>query len=340
MGFTATAGGILVPEHINNNFRGTASFGEPQSSIDVSHISDYLGVFTSHNQEYYTPPVSMKGLIQLTYAHSQHGAVPEFDANMLLKYFLPNRLIKRKVLKMFAIDYRVTGNAYLQFIRNKMQQVIEVRHLSAINMRRLVEPNRYGWLKPDGTLVKFKKGEVFHLQDYDPGQQIYGIPYWFGAVQSILLGEDAILFPRRFFKNGAHTGNLFVTSGLMPNEASQFEKTIAGSTGVGNWKSAHVSLGDGDVDKVIKILPVGEPSKIEFKSFLNISATNVLEAWRRRPELLGMMPEGMLGSGDLDKIINMNYENEVIPYQQDIMEINDHLPVRYHIKFKEKEGNN
>ncbi len=314
-------------------------FGDPLSAVGTKHLSDYLGVFLSHSlDEYYVPPVSMKGLIQLMKANPHHGTMPSFRANMLLKYFIDNPLLPRKVLKWFAIDIGATGNGYLQFIRNRFGVVVSLKHLPAVNMRRLPEADRYGYLDTNGKLIKFMPGEVFHFIDYDPQQQIYGVPYWFGAVQSILLGEDARLFPRRFFKNGAHAGNLLVTSGLESKEEEALKFKLSQTKGIGNFRSAHLGLPKGDVDKSVKIIPIGEiASKIEFKIFYDTSATDIMEAWRTRPELAGMRPENAGGSGDLDKIVDMNYENEVIPFQQDVMELNLFLPARYKIEFREKE---
>lgn len=309
-------------------------FGDPESSVTTHHLSDYVGVFYNDYGNYYIPPVSMLGLIQLMRANPHHGTLPSFRANMLLKYFEQNALVSRKNLKHTAIDYSSTGNGYFQLIRNRLQQVVEVKHLPAINMRRM-KNDKYGYLTKNGVLMPFKKGEVWHLAEYDPAQQIYGIPYWFGAVQSILLGEDARLFPRKFFKNGAHMGNVFATSGLQPKEEKAIKDQLERTKGIGNFRTMHIGLPSGKVEEVIKIIPIGEiGSKVEFTKFMNQSATDILEAWRFRPELVGMMPE-VGSSGDLAKIMMMNYENEVIPFQQEFEQLNEHLPAKHHIKFTE-----
>ncbi len=311
-----------------------SAFGEPKSAVDANDITDYLGVFLAE-QDYYTPPVSLKGMIQLMRANPHHGTLPSLKANLLTKYMQPNAAIPLHVLRKAAIDYSCMGNCYFQCITNRMLQVIELRHLPAINMR--VKPDgRYCMLQPRGKVQDFKEGEVIHLMDYDPMQQIYGIPYWFGAVTSILLGEDSRLFPRRFFKNGAHTGNLIATSGLLPTEEKALKEKLKSTKGIGNFRSAHIGLPTGDVDKVIKVIPIGEiGSKIEFTKLSDLSATDILEAWRIRPELAGMMPEQNHGSGDLTKIMELNYEYEIIPFQQEFQQINQYLLPRYRLRFIE-----
>lgn len=310
-------------------------FGDPETAVDTHHLSDYIGVFYNNYGDYYIPPVSMRGFIQLMRANPHHGTLPSFKANILLKYLVKNNLILRKVLKQAAIDYNATGNAYLQLVRNRLQQVVEVKYLPAINMRRM-KNDLYGYLTQNGELLKFKEGEVWHLLDHDPLQQIYGTPYWYGAIQSILLGEDARLFPRKFFKNGAHMGNVFATSGLLPKEEESVKSQLEKSKGIGNFRTMFISLPSGDVEKIIKVIPIGEiGSKIEFTKFMNQSASDINEAWRIRPELAGGMPE-IGSSGDLSKIEEMFYENEIIPFQQEFEQLNEHLPVRHQLQFREE----
>ena len=312
------------------------AFGLPKSAVDANNITDYLGVFLTE-QEYYVPPVSMKGLIQLMKANPHHGTLPSFKANLLVKYFLENAALPRQELKKAAIDYSSQGNCYFQKITNSLGQVIQLKHLPSVVMR--VKPDgQYCMLLKDGKLLDFAEGEVIHLMDYDPMQQVYGIPYWFGAVQSILMGEDARLLPRRFFLNGLHAGNLIVTSGLLPSEEAFLKEKLASTKGIGNFRSSHIGLPTGDVDKVFKVIPIGEiGNKIEFTKFANQSASDILEAWRIRPELAGMMPENISGSGDLLKIMELNHENEIVPFQQEFQQMNVHLQPRYHLKFKERE---
>lgn len=311
------------------------SFGDTKSAIDTSSIADYLGVFLSSHQEYYIPPVSLKGLGQLLKANSVHGTLPFATANWVAKYYQPNKLLSLAHLKAFVIDYRTMGNAYLQLIRNSDGVVIGLKHLAAINMRRKPD-DVYCWLRPDGSQKDFKPEEIWHLADYDPLQQIYGLPYWFGALNSILLGEETDLFQLKFFRNGAHAGNLFATSDMLPSEETEFKALLTGTKGPGNFRSIHVGGMKGDVDKKIRVIPIGEiGQKMEFTRLAESSDKRILSAWRFRPELAGMMPGREQGSGDLDKIKALHYEYEIMPLQQEIMQINEHLPKQRLIRFND-----
>lgn len=309
-------------------------FGDPASALEGSGTF-YDGEFFSRSyyyspvvlQDYYVPPVNLVGLSRLPKVNPHHGAMVSFKANMLLKYFdASNQIISRQTLKKLAIDYNTFGNAYLNVIKNNNGVTVAARHLPAINTRR--KPgNTYCYLKPDNTLLDFSVGEVVHLMDYDAEQQIYGVPYWIGALQSILLGEEARMFPRRFFKNGAVTGNIITTSGLPAEDEELLDENFSGTKGTGNWSSMHLGFASGDIDKLIKVIPMSnEGAKIDFTKFMAATATDILEAWRVRPELAGMMPENTGGTGDLLKIMDLYYEFEVLPYLQDFELINDFLP--------------
>ena len=83
---------------------------------------------------------------------------------------------------------------YLRLHRNGYGEVVRSSHLPAINMRRLKEPGRYGLILENGQIHSFEEGEVFHFKNYDVAQTIYGKPRYLGAIQSMLLNEDATLF--------------------------------------------------------------------------------------------------------------------------------------------------
>lgn len=313
-------------------------FGAPKSAINPNNIAPYLGVFEQNGC--YLPPISMTGFTQLLRANHHHGTMPSFKANLLLKELVNNPLLPRAVLYPAAVDFNATGNAYLQLIRNKAGIVIGVKHLPAVNMRVGVD-GRYCYqmrtLRHDSD-IWFEADQVVHLKDYDVNQNIYGVPYWVGVIQSVLLGEDTRLVPRRWMANGAHLGNLFVTSGMTTNDENALRESLKQTTGVGNYRSMVIGLpAKGKVDEMFKVIPIGQIGNLsEFTRLANMCASDILEAWRIRPELAGMMPETPGGSGDLDKIKFLYWELEIVPLQQVwAAACNPHLPARYQLKFRD-----
>lgn len=337
---------IWLPEHTRasmaqeNEASGqdltVMAFGDTESAVGATSIADYLGTFYDGALDFYTPPISLTGLGQLLQANGVHGTLPFATANWVAKNFEKNSLLSRQHLKNFVVDFRTMGNGYILLQKNIAGAVVGLQHLAAINMR--ARPGGgFRLLQNNGKFIDYDAEQVWHLKDYDPLQQIYGIPYWFGSLNAILLGEETDLFPLKFFRNGAHTGNLYTTSDMLPQEEKLFKEILAGTKGPGNFRSIHVGGMSGDVDKKLKVIPIGEVGqKVEFTRLSEASDKRVLSAWRYRPELAGIMPGKVEGTGDLAKIIELHMDYEIFPFQQDIMEINELLPASNRLIFKEE----
>ena len=180
-------------------------FGDPEPVLSGA-VYEYLGVWLLDNGRYYATPVPWSGLARLLRANAYHGPILEFKTNMAMRGFRASAALTRRDMHAVATDYMVFANAYLLLSRNWLGETVKMRHLPAINMRRMKEPDRYGLLLPSGQFHGFRPGEVLHLKNYDVSQTIYGLPGYLGAIQSMLLNEDATLFRRRYYKTGAHVG--------------------------------------------------------------------------------------------------------------------------------------
>ena len=89
-----------------------------------------------------------------------------------------------------------------------------------------------------------------------------------------------------------------------------------------------------DAEKAIKIIPVGDIStKDEFERIKKITLNDMLSMHRAQEALSGQTSGDSPGFGYLDKITRAYYNNEVVPMQQDMMEINEYLPAALHIEF-------
>lgn len=91
-------------------------------------------------------------------------------------------------------------------------------------------------------------------------QTIYGLPGYLGAIQSMLLNEDATLFRRRYYKNGAHVGYIFYSSSAQLEQAQQdaIKNAIQNARGVGNFRNMFLHIPNGR-EKDVQIVPVGTP---------------------------------------------------------------------------------
>ena len=58
-----------------------------------------------------------------------------------------------------------------------------------------------------GSRTEFKPGEVVRVKNYDVAQTIHGVPAYLGAIQSMLLNEDAMPLRNHFLQINAHLGH-------------------------------------------------------------------------------------------------------------------------------------
>lgn len=312
--------------------------GDPESVLN-NNIADYLGVFAGAG-DYYEPPVSLDGLSKILRANGHHCTIPPFRRNRLIQYYNSNEVLPDKDLGNASIDFDVFGNCYFQKIFNVFGEVIKFRHLPAISMRRMKEADRYCQLQKDGRdPIVFQPGEVVHLLEYDVRQTIYGLPQYFGGINSVLLSEEATLFRRKYYVNGAHMGYILYTSdsSLAVEDEEAIKKAVKESKGVGNFRSLYLNIPNGKKDSV-QLIPVGDiATKDEFERIANITRTNILAMWRMQPALSGAIPENAGGFGDIWKIADVYFEYETVPAQDNFLQLNQYLKPHRHITFGKPE---
>lgn len=300
------------------------SFGDPEPVLDGHQYMDSLGVYLVDNGRYYQTPVPLSGMARLLYANAYHGPLLEFKTLMVMRGFLPSAAVSRQTMDAAATDFSVFANAYLHLHRNWFGEVVRCSHLPAINMRRLKEPGRYGLILANGQIHEFEEGEVFHFKNYDVAQSIYGKPRYLGAIQSMLLNEDATLFRRRYYKNGAHMGYVFYTSGadLEKDDQVKIRTAIEGSKGLGNFRNMYLHIPGGDA-KAVQILPVGDfSSKDELEAIKNLSRDDMIAAHRVPPIMANVIPTNTAGFGDIEKFDRVYEKNEIEPVRTLLQDVN------------------
>ncbi|WP_299002332.1 phage portal protein [uncultured Shewanella sp.] len=316
------------------------ALGDPEPCLD-NRMTEYVGIWADMDG-IYEPPISLNGLINLLSVNAQHGPILYFKANMIAKWFKPNSLLNYRAFKRVAFDFAWSANAYLQVITNPFNQVIQLKHLPAVTMRYTTQSGVYAQLQKNGNKVFFNPGEIIHIKEYHPKQGIYGVPQYYGGIQSALLNEDATLFRRRYFKNGSHMGFVFSMADpfITHDDEKKLRDAILQSRGVGNFRSLFLNNRSpkGDAEKTVKITPVGDiATKDEFERIKKITTNDMLSMHRAQEALSGQSSGDSPGFGDLDKITRAYYNNEVVPLQNDMRTINDYLPRQQHIEFFEPE---
>ena len=315
------------------------AFGDPESVLSSSP-ADYLGVFAGSG-DYYEPPISLTGIAKVLRANGYHGTIPPFRRNRLLQYYKSNAVLPDYDLGAACIDLDVFGNCYLQAITNIFGEVIQFRHLPAISMRRMKAENTYCQLRKNGDKpIEFKPGEVVHLKEYDVNQSIYGVPQYYGGINAVLLGEEATLFRRKYYVNGAHMGYILYTSdsSLDAKDEEAIKKAVKESKGVGNFRSLYLNIPNGKKDSV-QLIPVGDiATKDEYERIKNITLHEILAMWRIQPALAGVMPNNTGGFGDIEKIARVYFEYETVPMQDNFLQLNQYLKPANRIQFGRPEA--
>ena len=318
------------------------SFGYPEPVLSSSTI-DYLGVFADVSGDYYRPPIDLKGLANLMNANAYHGPILHFKKNMLCKWFEPSAMLSSLDFKRAALDYVVTGNAYLQRFYNRLGQVVRLGWLPALSMRPGRKHNVFIKLLDTANqfelslqYIEYQPGEVIHLKEPDIKQSIYGMPQYLGGIQSVLLSEEAGLFRRKYFINGAHMGYILVTADANLDDATAkaIETAVKDSKGPGNFRSLFLNIPRSNGNKEpVKIIPVGNiGSKDEFQAIKEVTEMEMLAMHRVYPGLAAIIPANVGGFGDMQKSMQVYHELEVTAMQQVFLEVNEQIsgqPIRF-----------
>lgn len=311
-------------------------WGDPESALEANRMELTERSQLAHNGEYYEPSLPFDGLARLRRINPHHAPLPEFVASWVVRYLKPHPMITRSTLKKMLIDYETTANGFLKVVCDGWKKPHHLEYQPTIITRKAADAVTFGYLKPESReFIKYKQGEIIHHAQHETIQQIYGVPYWIGAMQSIMLGEDVRIFPRLFFNNGGSTGDLVITSGLFSGEQKGVEDTLEKTKGSGRFKRMLFQFARGKIDEMIKVIPYSTGSdKIDFSKLANLSSDDVLDAWGIRAELVGMTPDTPGGSGDLDKLKQMWHEGGIIPRQQALQDLfEEYLPSLPRLEF-------
>jgi len=306
------------------------TFGDAESVLDRRDLLDYVECY--QNGKWYEPPINLRSLARVLNAGSHHRSALGIKKNLLATTFQPSPRLNRAEFTKFAFDFLVMGNGYLERIDNRLGQPLRLERSLALYTRRGVEAGSYFFLRDDAGRYdphEYRKGTVFHLMEDDVSQELYGLPEYLSALQSIFLNEAATLFRRRYYINGAHAGFVFYLSEPTMNDedVEDIRQQLRGAKGVGNFKNLFIHASAGKKDGV-QIMPIADvAAKDEFTGVKNTSRDDVLAAHRVPPQLLGVVPQTAGGFGDVQKAAVIFFKNEIEPLQMRMLEINDWLGV-------------
>jgi hypothetical protein len=189
-------------------------FGDPESVLDRRELAAYFEIW--HNGRWYEPPLPMGRLSQTFNMSPYHRSAIALKVNLLVAQQSPSRWLAADVFERWALDFLQMGNAYLEFVPI-WPGVWRRSPTARPSTPAPVEPGVFWWTNcARGEEHAYAPGAVFQLQQPDVAQEIYGLPEWLSALQSGLLSENATLFRRRYYLNGAHAGFVFYGASRWP----------------------------------------------------------------------------------------------------------------------------
>lgn len=318
-----------VPIGIPGEWTGSAfAFGAPESVLDRSMLFDMFQVY--RNGRWFEPPISQTGLGRAYRMAPHHQSCLLLKRNQLVQSFVPHRLLSRRQFGEWVLDYLIFGNAYLQMVENVFDQPMELRHTPSAWTRVGLVPGEYWFIEPAQVLPQLVyqvMGDVFHLKEPDPLQEIYGMPEYLSTIQSGLLNENATLFRRRYYLNGMHAGFILYVSeeGMTNVDSEALRSQMRQAKGPGNFRNLFLHIPKGKKDGV-QILPISEiAAKDEFMHIKEVTRDDMLSAHRVPPQLLGIVPKNGTGFGNVIDAVRAFYHMEIVPLQTRLTELNEWL---------------
>ncbi|MCC5811306.1 MAG: phage portal protein [Ectothiorhodospiraceae bacterium] len=301
------------------------SFGDPTPVLDRFDFL-YTGVWYATN-EWYEPPVDYPAISKSYRATAHHGSAIQVKRNILVKTFVPHRLLSRRSFAALALDHLVFGNSYLERITGRLGRLIELRPARAKYMRRGVQLDRYFWVPNWLERTEFRRGRIIHLMEPDIDQEVYGLPDYLGSLHAAWLNEAATLFRRKYYLNGSHAGFImYLTDAAQQQEdIDAIRKALRESKGPGNFRNLFLYAPNGKKDGV-QVIPVSEvAAKDDFWNIKNVTRDDQLAGHRVPPQLMGIIPQNTAGFGDVEKAARVFVANELEPLQQTFREVNEIL---------------
>ena len=273
---------------------------------------------------YYDFPLSTIELSQTLRVNVHHESALRLKTNILTSCYKPHPWLTKLQFQRFVFDYVVFGNGYLELIKNKLGDPLQLQVSPAKYTRRGVGHD-YVYLHQLQQPHEYSAGSIFHLIEPDLNQELYGLPTYLSGLKSAILNEAATLFRLRYYKNGCHAGFILHISEPAHQEKAitNIKEALRGSKGVGNFKSILFYNPKGNKDGV-KLLPIAEAqAKDELLHVKNLTMRDVLTIHRTPPEIIGIVPENTGGLGKVYDAAQVYYRNELVPIQDRLLELNE-----------------
>lgn len=301
------------------------TFGDPVPVLNGNELSDYMECW--FNGRWFEPQFSLAGLSKSYRATPYLSSGIIFKRNFLANLFTPHPLLSRKAFEQISLDFIWCGNAYLERINSRLGRTLNFQPVLAKYVR--VGENDQYYLLNNSYMGNeewlFQQGSICQIREADIDQEIYGAPEYLATLQSAWLNESATLFRRKYYNNGSHAGFIMYVNDAAsdPNDIEKLRTALKDSKGPGNFRNLFYYAPNGKKDG-IQIIPVSEiAAKDDFANIKSITRDDILAALRIPPQLMGIVPTNTGGFGSIKDASEVFYQNEIVPIQSRMMQLNE-----------------
>ena len=291
-------------------------------------LMDFIGSYD--NGRYFETPVSWFDVERLLHSGVHHASAIMAKLNILKVTFQPSRWLSRAEFEKLALNYLVLGNGYLEMQRNRFGQTLGFKSRLGLYMRRASNLHDFIYLRHDVIGLEYEVlagDDVVHIMQPNLRQEVYGMPYYLAAMDSISLNAAATRFRVRYYKNGSHAGFILYATDAEIDESDweNLKNQLRNAKGEGNFKNVLLRSPNGK-ENGIKLIPIAEvAAKDDFLNIKNTSAEDMLAVHRVPPALMGIVPKATGGLGDAATAARVFAVNEVQPLQQAFLDVNERL---------------
>lgn len=307
-----------LPTLTQNNSMQAFTFGDPEPVLNTHDLMSMFQVYW--NGTYYEPPVSLDGLAKSFRSTPYLSTAIIYKRNQLVSAFKPNKLMSSKAFEQLVMDFLVFGMGYVEAVKSRSNQIVQVTTPLAKYMRRKQDPKEFLMITENWKYHHFERDTVFQVRECDINQEIYGTPEYLAALQSAFLNESATLFRRKYYNNGSHAGFILYLTDPQQSESDvdTLRQALKDSKGPGNFRNLFLYSPNGK-ENGIKLIPVSEvAAKDEFAHVKSITRDDILAAMRTPPQLLGIIPNNTGGFGSITEAEQVHWNSEIIPLQHRI----------------------
>jgi phage portal protein BeeE len=251
----------------------------PTEKKDIETLtSDYMPFGDSNDFPQRTSELNRKSPISRSVVSSKRNYIvgQGFQSdNVKFQNFKPNpQNTLRDITSKLAYDKLVTGNAYMEIVRQRSKGVVQFYHKDTTKCRVhknathiIVHPDWNNYeryrkdakvipLYPNFELIDGYERSIIHIKDYEQEFNYYGIPSNIGAIDAANINYKTNKWNLSRLENAFNSsGILMLQADFSDEDASKFDEDF-------NTKF----IGEGNQGKVLKIVNEvgGEPNSSKF----------------------------------------------------------------------------